>query len=201
MFSLRSTAIKKRTTSDGHGSGFGYEAVDPDPNPENPDPNPRVYGLSTGRAESKLGSTFYSQPAMYLKGFGSTKIGTRTRTRADPTRKPAGLTRTRDGVTIPTDDGRRRVHVAAFLKTNTTLTLQVHFVVIVMNWVLLGALAVQVYQRNCRRSVLPPSPRTNTSTNVVLFVVIAEALQTLGDNRNTIRAGSGGPWFRLPVLL
>ncbi|KAJ7205231.1 hypothetical protein GGX14DRAFT_397775 [Mycena pura] len=46
---------------DGHGSGFGYKAVDPDPNPENPEPNPRVYGLSTGRAESKLGSTFYSQ--------------------------------------------------------------------------------------------------------------------------------------------
>ncbi|KAF8197269.1 hypothetical protein K438DRAFT_1760058 [Mycena galopus ATCC 62051] len=36
-----------------------------------------------------------SRPAVYPRVFGFTKTGTRTPTRADPTRKPAGLTRTR----------------------------------------------------------------------------------------------------------
>ncbi|KAJ7823357.1 hypothetical protein B0H13DRAFT_1919662 [Mycena leptocephala] len=57
---------------DGHGYGFGYKSVNPDPNPEKLNPNPQACGV----------------PA----GFGSPKIETRTHTRADPTRKPAGLT-------------------------------------------------------------------------------------------------------------
>ncbi|KAJ6576735.1 hypothetical protein B0H10DRAFT_2236328 [Mycena sp. CBHHK59/15] len=61
---------------DGHGYGFGYETVDPDPDPEYPDPNPRVYGLSTGfEFHNKFD---FRRPAVYPKGFGSTKFGTRT---------------------------------------------------------------------------------------------------------------------------
>ncbi|KAJ7223471.1 hypothetical protein GGX14DRAFT_540268 [Mycena pura] len=81
------------------------------------------------------------------------------------------------------------------------------FVGTVMNWALLGALAVQVYLYFFAFTV---DQRINRF--VVIFVIIAEALQTLGDSRNTIRAfgaGWGDPnsldqvgwaWFSVPVL-
>jgi hypothetical protein len=40
---------------DGHGYGLGYKLADPHPHPKNPNPNPRVYGLHTGRRQSRAG--------------------------------------------------------------------------------------------------------------------------------------------------
>ncbi|KAJ6493052.1 hypothetical protein C8R45DRAFT_988788 [Mycena sanguinolenta] len=81
------------------------------------------------------------------------------------------------------------------------------FVGTVMNWALLGTLAVQVYIYY----LAFPNDRRGTKI-VVAFVGIAEILQTLADSRNTIRvfgAGWGNPqilnevgwaWFTVPIL-
>ncbi|KAJ7494461.1 hypothetical protein B0H11DRAFT_1858312 [Mycena galericulata] len=81
------------------------------------------------------------------------------------------------------------------------------FVGTVMNWTLLGALAVQVYLYFL---AFPKDRRT--SKFLVAFIVVAEILQTLGDSRDTMRifgAGWGnGPlldevgwaWFSVPIL-
>ncbi|KAF7349378.1 hypothetical protein MSAN_01727600 [Mycena sanguinolenta] len=81
------------------------------------------------------------------------------------------------------------------------------FVGTVMNWALLGTLAVQVYIYY----LAFPNDRRSTKI-VVAFVGIAEILQTLADSRDTIRtfgAGWGNPdilnevgwaWFSVPIL-
>jgi len=81
------------------------------------------------------------------------------------------------------------------------------FVGTLLNWSLFGVLAVQVYLYFL---AFPKDQRVNKL--VVVFVIIAETLQTFGDTRNTIRtfgAGWGNPamldevgwaWFSVPVL-
>ncbi|KAJ7460844.1 hypothetical protein B0H11DRAFT_2241835 [Mycena galericulata] len=81
------------------------------------------------------------------------------------------------------------------------------FVGTVMNWTLLGALAVQVYLYFL---AFPKDRRT--SKFLVAFIVVAEILQTLGDSRDTMRifgAGWGNDplldevgwaWFSVPIL-
>ncbi|KAJ7243158.1 hypothetical protein B0H12DRAFT_836463 [Mycena haematopus] len=81
------------------------------------------------------------------------------------------------------------------------------FVGTVMNWALLGTLAVQVYIYY----LAFPNDRP-VSKIVVAFVVVAEILQTLGDSRDSIRifgAGWGNQeilnevgwaWFSVPIL-
>ncbi|KAJ7221562.1 hypothetical protein GGX14DRAFT_514511 [Mycena pura] len=81
------------------------------------------------------------------------------------------------------------------------------FVGTLLNWSLLGVLIVQVYLYFL---AFPKDQRANKL--VVVFVIIAETLQTFGDTRNTIRtfgAGWGNPamldevgwaWFSVPVL-
>ncbi|KAJ6493030.1 hypothetical protein C8R45DRAFT_1135938 [Mycena sanguinolenta] len=83
----------------------------------------------------------------------------------------------------------------------------IQFVGTVVNWGLLGALAVQVYIY----CLAFPKDRL-VSKLVVAFVVIAETLQTIGGSRDTIRifgAGWGNPeilnevgwaWFSVPIL-
>ncbi|KAF7349362.1 hypothetical protein MSAN_01726000 [Mycena sanguinolenta] len=81
------------------------------------------------------------------------------------------------------------------------------FVGTVVNWSLLGALAVQVY---IYYLAFPNDRRS--SKCVVAFVVVAEILQTLANSRDSIRmfgAGWGNPqvledigwaWFSVPIL-
>lgn len=81
------------------------------------------------------------------------------------------------------------------------------FVGTLVNWSLLGVLAVQVYLYFL---AFPKDQRVNKL--VVGFVIIAETLQTIGDTRNTIRTFGAGwgnlaaldevgwAWFSVPVL-
>ncbi|KAJ6537804.1 hypothetical protein B0H19DRAFT_1180941, partial [Mycena capillaripes] len=81
------------------------------------------------------------------------------------------------------------------------------FVGTVLNWCLLGALAVQVYLYFL---AFPKDRRINKY--LVAFIFLAELLQTLGDSRNTIESFGEGfgdvqgldkvhwAWFSVPVL-
>ncbi|KAJ7266096.1 hypothetical protein C8J57DRAFT_1329386 [Mycena rebaudengoi] len=81
------------------------------------------------------------------------------------------------------------------------------FIGTVVNWALFGALAVQVYLYFL---AFPKDLLSNKS--VVLFIFLAEILQTLGDSRDTIVAfgsGWGNPdsldkvgwaWFSVPII-
>ncbi|KAJ7851465.1 hypothetical protein B0H13DRAFT_1729051 [Mycena leptocephala] len=81
------------------------------------------------------------------------------------------------------------------------------FIGTVVNWALFGALAVQVYLYFL---AFPKDQLSNKS--VVLFIFLAEILQTLGDSRDTVVAfgsGWGNPdsldkvgwaWFSVPII-
>ncbi|KAF8128803.1 hypothetical protein K438DRAFT_1888211 [Mycena galopus ATCC 62051] len=81
------------------------------------------------------------------------------------------------------------------------------FIGTVVNWALFGALAVQVYLYFL---AFPKDHRSFKS--VVLFIFLAEILQTLGDSRDTVVAfgsGWGNPnsldkvgwvWFSVPII-
>ncbi|KAK7038425.1 hypothetical protein R3P38DRAFT_2905899 [Favolaschia claudopus] len=81
------------------------------------------------------------------------------------------------------------------------------FIGTILNWALLGALAVQVYLY-----VLAFPKDRPVNKLVVAFIFIAELLQTLGDSRNTIETFGAGwgdfsgldqvrwAWFSVPIL-
>ncbi|KAJ7207114.1 hypothetical protein GGX14DRAFT_118532 [Mycena pura] len=81
------------------------------------------------------------------------------------------------------------------------------FIGTIVNWGLLGTLAVQVY---IYFVAFPGDPRSTKT--IVALIVIAEVLQTLGDSRDTLRSFGtewgnpdvldevGWAWFSVPIL-